>query len=306
MEFGGTGTAIMIAIAAALWFLYLLPTWLRRREERAAEAAERRRLTVGVESAGMWTYDEAEPAAVASPEVAAEPGRPARAGAAERDAATRAELQRVRQRRARRLAAGLLLASIVALVVQGWILTTTAATVASWIILAAAAGGVVLSIAVQRRLDQRRPLAAPARRRRATPLQDIDLEEVAARGEDWTPVPVPKPLYLSRAEVRPAAAGETGSLGSTALAAQLRAASAASQQRLRDAHRGPEVARPAASAPRGSEVAAGLRAAPDGPPARVERGAPGGNRYATMGILDDSALGGTDLDAILERRRRVS
>src|SRR3954454_10610580 len=32
MDVTGAGTAIMIAIAAALWFAYFLPTWMRRRE----------------------------------------------------------------------------------------------------------------------------------------------------------------------------------------------------------------------------------------------------------------------------------
>src|SRR5882757_1839601 len=32
MDVTGAGTAIMIAIAAALWFAYFVPTWMRRRE----------------------------------------------------------------------------------------------------------------------------------------------------------------------------------------------------------------------------------------------------------------------------------
>ena len=37
MELTGAGTAIMLAIAAGLWFLYLAPTWVRRREYLATE-----------------------------------------------------------------------------------------------------------------------------------------------------------------------------------------------------------------------------------------------------------------------------
>ncbi|MFW8745964.1 hypothetical protein, partial [Mesorhizobium japonicum] len=37
MEATGLGTAVMLAIAAALWFLYLVPTWLKRREYLATE-----------------------------------------------------------------------------------------------------------------------------------------------------------------------------------------------------------------------------------------------------------------------------
>ncbi|MES1212010.1 MAG: hypothetical protein ABUT11_00530, partial [Leifsonia sp.] len=32
MDVTGAGTAVMLAIAAALWFAYFLPTWMRRRE----------------------------------------------------------------------------------------------------------------------------------------------------------------------------------------------------------------------------------------------------------------------------------
>ena len=37
MDFSGAGTAIMFALAAVLWFLYLVPTWFRRREYLATE-----------------------------------------------------------------------------------------------------------------------------------------------------------------------------------------------------------------------------------------------------------------------------
>jgi hypothetical protein len=37
MEGTGAGTAIMLAVAALLWFVYLVPTWLRRREYLATE-----------------------------------------------------------------------------------------------------------------------------------------------------------------------------------------------------------------------------------------------------------------------------
>ncbi|RQP09774.1 MAG: large exoprotein, partial [Microbacteriaceae bacterium] len=37
MDFSGAGTAIMLALAAVLWFLYLLPSWIRRREFLATE-----------------------------------------------------------------------------------------------------------------------------------------------------------------------------------------------------------------------------------------------------------------------------
>ena len=94
----------------------------------------------------------------------------------------------------------------------------------------------------------------------------------------WTPVPVPKPLYLSRPRVDRAVEASLDA------AAELREAAAASERRLREAHESPEVtpiSRPAATA-----------AAPAAP-----------SRFARMGYLDETSTATTDLDAVLQRRR---
>jgi hypothetical protein len=264
MEFGGAGTAVMIAIAALLWFLYLMPTWMKRREAQVAEEAARRRVMVGVDPTLAPEVERLAGSATPPPVVrVAVPSPPE-------------ELRR-RQRRARRLAAGLLLASVVALVVQGWILTTTAATVASWAILAAAATGVIVSISVQRRLDARQSMQAPAAarpRRRTSASVDVPLDAAgAAPAEEWTPVPVPKPLYLSRPEVQRITVPSVDS------ATLLRAAAAEAERALRAAQAEPEVAE--------------LR--PASPP----------SRYAAMGMLDERGVQTPDLDEVLRRRRNA-
>ena len=37
MELGGVGGGLMLAVAAALWMVYLIPNWLKRREYLATE-----------------------------------------------------------------------------------------------------------------------------------------------------------------------------------------------------------------------------------------------------------------------------
>ena len=88
----------------------------------------------------------------------------------------------------------------------------------------------------------------------------------------WTPVPVPKPLYLSRP------APERSLVASLEAAAELRQAAADAERRLREAYEAPEVTpiRPAAVVP---------------------------SRFARMGFIEQQPEIHTDLDAVLRRRR---
>jgi hypothetical protein len=100
--------------------------------------------------------------------------------------------------------------------------------------------------------------------------------DVAPAQTTWTPVPVPKPLYLSR-DVVPAPA-----VTAAAIAAELERASRASELALRAAQAAPEVT-------------------PIRRPVAEPEAAP--SRFASMGRLDDADLGHTDIDAVLRRRR---
>lgn len=334
MDFSGAGTAIMLALAAVLWFLYLLPTWVRRREylaternatrlQRAirvmaetAELPDEVRLEASAREAAqrekLLRQEQRRADAVARAELAAAAARAraaearaaeiARAAAAadrvaaqrrveiptrvETPTATPALAAHARLRRARRVAGLLLLASVVVAAVQAWMIVTTGAVLGSWVVLAGCAAGAGLSLSLQRRIVSRSRALAPAAStrvvRRSTSTL-IDAETVAEPARAWTPVPIPKPLYLERQDaprvpVAPPVSAEE----------LLRAAAAEAERALAAAHAEPEVV-PFPVRP----------AAPVAAPAPVS--AP--SRYASMGIVDSASGAMPDLDEVLRRRR---
>jgi hypothetical protein len=121
-----------------------------------------------------------------------------------------------------------------------------------------------------RTLRQRPSVVAPA------PKPVVAAPEKPAVQSTWTPVPVPKPLYLSRPAVDRAVAA------SLEAAAELRQAAVDAERRLRDAQREPEVT-------------------PIRPAARTAD-----SRFARMGIVEAQPQTHTDLDAVLRRRRAVA
>jgi len=343
MDFSGAGTAIMLALAAVLWFLYLLPTWVRRREYLATERNAtrlQRAIRVMAESAELpdevrveanardavrheklLRQEQRRADAVARAEVtaAAARARAAEARAAEIERAARAveaEAARAAQRRieapavaraasatpapsasatsasaserlrrARRVAGLLLLASVVVAAAQVWLIASTGAVAGSWLVLAGCAGGAALSVALQRRIVARSRALAPAtsvRRAQRSASALLDAEPIAEPVREWTPVPIPKPLYLERQEAprvpvqAPVSAEEL-----------LKAAAAEAERALAAAHAEPEVvpfpARPAAQA--------------------APAAAPQPSRYASMGIVDAGSGAMPDLDEVLRRRR---
>lgn len=334
MDFTGAGTAIMLALAAVLWFLYLLPSWMRRREFLATErnatrlqrairvlaetaeapaelrveanarevarterllAQERRR----VEAATRAELHAAELRARAAETQAAEIARAARRDApipspiAQRaDAAdvTSVLLAFARLRRARRVAGLLLLAAVTVGAVQLWLMATTGIAVGSWIVVAGCVLAAGTSVRLQRRIaDRARVLAsAPAQRQRrgASTLIDAEMrQERPARA--WTPVPVPKPLYLERGE-----APRVPVVPPVAAEALLLAAAQEAERALAAAHAEPEVVafRPRESAPAAASA-----------PAPAVASAP--SPFAAMGRIDDVDTARPDLDEVLRRRR---
>ncbi|MEO7122281.1 MAG: hypothetical protein ABI400_04020 [Lacisediminihabitans sp.] len=304
MGVDGFGSSIVIALAAVLWLAYLVPTWFRRREYLSTERNAVRlqqTLRIMAETAELPQQVRVENSArsVAAQEKLLRAQRhhevamtKAELASAERAAArqlaeklpklsadvARGSSATRRLRRSRALTSLVLLAS---LVTAGFGVAPMLA--GSWLLLASA-GAVALGAFVM--LGQmaavgraRAELARGMGLRRPQPVRrTVRLQEPVAQVEEkkeWTPVPVPKPLYLSRPQVERTVA--------TALdaAAELRDAVAESERRLREAHESPEVTpiiRPAAKA-----------AAP--------------SRFARMGYLDDIENQATDLDAVLQRRR---
>lgn len=337
MDFSGAGTAIMLALAAVLWFLYLLPTWVRRREYLATERNAtrlQRAIRVMAETAEMpdevrleasareaaqrekllrQEQRRADAMARAELTAAAARARAAEARAAEIERAARAvtlTADRVvrqapvaaratvvaaaaaspaeRLRRARRLAGLLLLASVVVAAVQAWLMASTGAVLGSWIVLAGCAVGAGASVSLQRRIVDRSRALAPAASGRAVRRSSstlIDAEPVVETVREWTPVPIPKPLYLERQEaprvpVSPSVSAEE----------LLKAAAAEAERALAAAHAEPEVVpfpvRPAAQQAQPAPAAA-----------------PKPSRYASMGIVDSASGAMPDLDEVLRRRR---
>jgi hypothetical protein len=305
MDLTGAGTGIMLAIAALLWFVYLVPTWVRRREYLATERTATRlqqTMRIMAETAEMpeavrvaVTAREAARAerllraqqrradAMVARQVRAEKAAAPMVARVPRTATAGDALKRRRMRRTRLYASILMIGATVLALVQIWLMATTGTTWGSWLVLVGTltAGGV--AIGVQRRLDvltmPRRPVAseAPVRARIPAPV----LDRGAGRPEapaPWTPTPLPKPLYLSK----PAPAPE-------------RVLPAAAQ-----------TAQPAGPArPEVPLVAAQGRPAAAVTPLRQEPALPRRSGFAAMGIIDPADTAAPDLDEVLRRRRSV-
>ena len=312
MGIDGIGSSVVIALAALLWLCYLVPTWLRRREylstERnalrlqktlrvmaeSAEVPEPVRLEATARAAAqqerLLVKQQRQADAVFRAQEAALARQAARrlvetAPAIAADVASTSSAAR-RLRRSRLVTTLLLVAAVVAaglglvelLTAGGWLLLVVGAAVAigSLVMLGQMAAVGRARSELERELRSR-PVAAPARR------VVIPEEPVAPR--EWTPVPVPKPLYLSRPQI--ARSTENSLLA----AAELRQAAADAERAIREAESAPEVTPLRPSAAR----------RPSGPAAGPSRPA-ATSRFASMGIVDEPQ-GGMDLDAMLRRRR---
>ncbi len=305
MPADGIGSSVVLAIAAVLWLAYLVPSWLRRREYLSTERNALRlqqTLRVLAESAEVPLAVRAETTARS----VAQHEKMLRKELQRTDAITRAQAAAsarasVRQKETREVAARQLaqvqpyLAADVAvtspasrrlrrsravtsLVLLGAIVATgfgvsQLLTTGAWLLLAS---GTMVTVGSFVMLGQ---MATVSRARaqlahslvevqRVEPVETSPTISVMPSRQPWTPVPVPKPLYLSRPQV--ARAVDV----SLQAAAELRQAAADAERKLREAHQAAEVAplRPA-------------------------------SRFAAMGIVDPSQTGSPDLDAALARRR---
>lgn len=315
MGIDGVGSSVIIALAAVLWFVYLVPTWLKRREYLATErnavrlqqtmrilaesaelpsvvrveatartvAAQQRALRKQQKSSRRAIASFAEDAAVRRGRRTSLPGEVAASGRLEGDTRTARRL-----RRSRALASFVLLAALVAggfgfqaLVSTGaWQLFAGACIVAlgSFSLLGQAA-------AVSRaRADLRRAaLATP----HSIPFHDHG-DIAPRRSTGWDPIPVPKPLYLSRSGRGIQVEGSRDDHVETARpdhAALLRAAAAEAEMSLRAAQTEPEVTR--------------IERAPAAATIAVP------SKFARMGVFDAADAAPADLDEILRRRRAV-
>jgi hypothetical protein len=333
----GFGSSIVIALAALLWLVYLVPTWFRRREYLSTERnAVRLQQTLRVlaetaEIPHAVRVETSARSAAAQEQILRKQLRrqdvAARAAAIERAAVERAAVERAtaeraaadraasatanrvatrelaqtlprlaadvragstatrRLRRSRAFTSLVLFASIVA---AGFGIGQVIVS-ASWLLLGAASVVAIGSFALlgqmaavgRARAEIVRGLRAQPQRMTAPKLHDQAQGERVEASTSWTPVPVPKPLYLSRPQIDRAVAASLDA------AAELRNAAAESERRLREAHESPEVTpiiRPAVR-----PAAATLPTKP--------------SRFAGMGYLGEIEETTTDLDTVLQRRR---
>ncbi|RZS59711.1 hypothetical protein EV141_0944 [Microcella putealis] len=322
-EGSGAGTALLMALAAALWLFYLVPIWRRRREYLATERnavrlqqtlrimaqttelpeavrAEMTAREVAAQQRSLAARQREEAAIARAKEVAAQRAVRARLAAevpglvAEVDAA-RAGQRRLRQSRA--------ISSLVTLLALVGIVVSAVAGAVAWTAFSAvvALSGVVL-LAGLARAGRRRSAVAGAAPRQRSGSAFVDLAPQADKGRApraWTPVPLPKPLYLDTA----VDAAPRPELRRSAIdhAAVLAAAAAEAEKAQRAA-----AGLPAAGAGVG---AVGAASAPTETPAPrpvatpVEPAAEAPSRFARMGLVDGLPTRAPDLDEVLERRR---
>jgi hypothetical protein len=303
MGFTGVDGGIMVALAAGLWLVYLMPTWFKRREYAALEKTNIRRqqaLRVLEETAPVPAVQrvaeivspsgqvtdrdklaeaikrsrDAQAARVASRQYAEEAAAPTQSPTA------RARVAR-RLRRTRAMASLLLIAAVVTVAVQVFLMITTGIAAGAYSVLGF---GVVVGIVSFAALGR---LATIARRRAAVVVTAPKAESKPARPAavekpaqvripvtTWTPVAVPTPMYLTRSEAAP--------MPSTVDPREaLRAAALESDRALREAQESPEVT----------------------PITTPERPVAAASPWAGMGIVEPMDVTGPDLDEALRRRR---
>jgi hypothetical protein len=280
MEISGVGSGVMIAIAAALWLVYLVPSWLRRREYVTTERnAIRLQQTMRILAETAEVPDAVR--AEASARSVAEKERVLRELERRREraaAATRRSLDRPRRLRRARALTSLVLFASVAVGVTAFVSAFVAFSAVAWVLTAVSLVSSIGCVSLLGRLAAAGRATAPvttpqARRVVLPPVEVAEAAPVVAR--EWTPVPVPKPLYLSREKLVAVANAEAAN--------ELVAASAASERVVRATQESvPDI----------------RRSAPASVPAVASN-----SRFASMGRLDDDALGRPDIDAALARRR---
>jgi hypothetical protein len=259
---GGAGGGVLLALAAGLWLVYLIPTWLRRREYLATERnAVRLQQTLRVlaETAEVPLAVRAETTARSvvqqqrtlrqAQQLAAREARAIEAEHRARDAAQLRRAERIadaqpavaavvsararaarRLRRTRGLTSLVLVSAIVTIGVQLSLMAATGVAAGAWAVLAFSAVAGATSIGLLGRLAAVSRSRAALRAERAPLRKSMSAAPtVVERVETWTPVPMPKPLYLSRAVM------DNVVIEADLAAAELQAAAAEADARLRAA-----------------------------------------------------------------------
>lgn len=294
---------VVFAIAAALWILYLIPTWRRRSEFIATERnAVRLQQTLRIlaetsevpeeirveatsrsvaEQQRVLKRHRAEQAAIARAEADAL-ARKLKAESRRLSTAAAASALARSRRRARLATTTVLLASIVVAGFGG----VQLATIGSWGVLAAGAAASVSCLALLNRMARvtsrgtRTVVAAPVATvaPRTSTIVEYDADVVPE--STWTPVPLPRPLHLSQGSAAASAIAEAEAHE------RLRAAALAEAM----AQRAAELAPPVTTLPVREAPAAAAAASE-----AVEETASVDSRFARMGVIDESEIAANDL-----------
>ena len=318
MESTGGGTAILIVIAASLWLLYLVPVWRRRREYLATERnAIRLQQTLRI-MAHTAEVPESVRAELTARDVAAQQRSLAarqrelaaieRAREAAAHRALRARLTesapglmaevdaaRLGQRRLRRSRAVTSLLTLLAIVGLALAVTTAAWAWAGFAAFVAVSGITLLTGLARAQRRRTAPVAGVAAREFVDVAPPVRRAATVARRE-WTPVPLPKPSYLS-APVVPAGAAAPALDHAAALAT-----AAAQAERAQRAATAASLVAVSGSLP-SHAVSLTTKGQPTQP---NSRSASAESRFAGMGRVDDLPTHAPDLDEVLQRRRAAS
>lgn len=298
METSVLGGGLLLAIAAALWLVYLVPNWLRRREYLATERnAVRLQQTIRVlaETAETPEAVRVENAARARALARELRDRPVAVGApvttplpAGLDPRARAT---ARLRRTRLAVSTVVLVAVTVVAVQVGVGISAGLAAVSPML---AVGGMLLALTgvallgrlarIGRARSAATVAAQPARRSVVVPDIAVAAAEPVRRRE-WTPRPLPRPTYLDR----PAAPAPTAADVARAAARAEAELSEAADAAARAIRRAQEQVPAATRAP-----AAGTDARPASTP----------SRFASMGVVDAAAVPAMpDIDGALRRRR---
>ena len=259
---GGAGGGVLLALAAGLWLVYLIPTWLRRREYLATERnAVRLQQTLRVlaETAEVPVAIRAETTARnvveqqrtlrQAQQLAMREARAIEAAHRARDAAALRRAERIadaqpavaavvsaralaarRLRRTRGLTSLVLFSALLTIGVQLSLMAFTGIAAGAWLVLAFAGVAGATSFTLLGRLAAVSRSRAALRAERAPLRKTMSSRPVVEQVETtWTPIPVPKPLYLSRAVM------DNVVVDADLAATALQAAAAEADERLRAA-----------------------------------------------------------------------
>lgn len=310
MGIDGVSSSVVIAFAALLWFIYLVPTWLRRREYLSTERnAVRLQQTLRIMAETAQVPDavriETQARAIAAQQRALRARRAALGETGPVVPVVHAAPPRANSSASRRLrrSRGVTTLVLLAAVIGVGFGVADAMATGAWVLLAASAVVVLGAVAM---LNQ---MAAVARMRREgstvgrmpvrTELYDAAEHEEAEADRGWMPQPIPKPLYLQARQqaeasgliARPAPVPAVAHANQATPREELLAAAAVAEQALRAAQADAEPMR--------VRTAATLVNAPSAPPPEEP------SRFARMGVIDESSAAVADLDEILARRRAV-